>query len=546
MALIEGTPDNDELTGEIGDEVQGLEGDDVIDSIGENNTLRGGAGNDELTAYLNDQLFGDEGDDILEAAANGGSGNTLNGGSGNDYLSAGNNDSLDGGEGSDFLVAGAGSNTLTGGNGADIFLIANQELPGTQNTVADFNASEDTLSVAITNVDSLDDLGITADGANTVISFNETTIAILENIAPNALNDTNVTFEIGTSPENNPPIADDDTASTNEDTPITIAVADGILQGDTDPDDDNISITQVDGGAFTDGAAITLGSGAILTLNADGSYIYNPNGAFEALNDGELGEDSFTYTISDGTDTDTATVTINITGITDGGNPDAPDAVNDTATVVQGSILTIPAAEGILANDSDPDGIETVDITEVNGSTDFAFDQPITLASGAILTLDAEGGYVYDPNGKTGSDSFTYTISDGTNEDTATVNITITGEPGSFTLDIDGNGGADAATDGLLIIRHLFGFQGDVLTEGALAPDATRTDAGEIINLLEENSTTLDIDGNGSADAATDGLLIIRRLFGFQDSVLVEGAVAPNATITDAGQIADIIDGLAP
>jgi VCBS repeat-containing protein len=343
---------------------------------------------------------------------------------------------------------------------------------------------------------------------------------------------------------NNAPIAENDTADTDEDTAITIAVAEGILANDSDPDGDPRNITQVNGTVFSDGDSITLDSGAILTLNADGSYAYNPNGQFEDLNDGNSATDTFTYTISDGELNDTATVTINITGVTD--NPDAPDAVNDTATVVQGSILTIPAAEGILTNDSDPDGIETVDITEVNGSTEFAFDQPITLASGTILTLDAEGGYVYDPNGKTGSDSFTYTISDGTNEDTATVNITITGEPGSFTLDIDANGSADAATDGLLIIRYLFGFQGDVLTEGAISPNATITDAGQIIDLLDENRTTLDIDGNGSADAATDGLLIIRRLFGFQDSVLIEGAVAPNATITDAGQIADIIDSLTP
>ena len=48
------------------------------------------------------------------------------------------------------------------------------------------------------------------------------------------------------------------------------------------------------------GAVITLPSGALLTMNADGSYDYDPNGQFEDLDAGEMATDSFTYQISDG------------------------------------------------------------------------------------------------------------------------------------------------------------------------------------------------------------------------------------------------------
>ncbi len=51
-------------------------------------------------------------------------------------------------------------------------------------------------------------------------------------------------------------------------------------------------------------------------------------------------------------------------------------------------------------------------------------------------------------------------------------------------LDIDGNGAADALTDGLLILRLLFGFRGAALTEGAVAPDCTRCTATEIEAIL--------------------------------------------------------------
>ena len=38
----------------------------------------------------------------------------------------------------------------------------------------------------------------------------------------------------------------------------------------------------------------------------------------------------------------------------------------------------------------------------------------------------------------------------------------------------DGNGKAEALTDGLLVIRYLFGFRGESLTAGAVASDAQR------------------------------------------------------------------------
>ncbi|MFL2495524.1 MAG: hypothetical protein ACJ0RL_07955 [Porticoccaceae bacterium] len=47
-------------------------------------------------------------------------------------------------------------------------------------------------------------------------------------------------------------------------------------------------------------------------------------------------------------------------------------------------------------------------------------------------------------------------------------------------LDIDGNNEVDALTDGLLILRYVFGLRGSVLTAGVVAGDATRASAEEI------------------------------------------------------------------
>ena len=105
----------------------------------------------------------------------------------------------------------------------------------------------------------------------------------------------------------NPPVAVNDSATTDEDT-ATIITAAQLLANDTDADGDTLTITGID----------TTGTTGTLTDNSDGTYSYNPNGAFEALNDGDLGSDSFTYTISDSNGgTSSATVNIGIDGVTD-------------------------------------------------------------------------------------------------------------------------------------------------------------------------------------------------------------------------------------
>ena len=101
---------------------------------------------------------------------------------------------------------------------------------------------------------------------------------------------------------------------------------------------------------------------------------------------------------------------------------------------------------------------------------------------------------------------------------------------GCFSFDIDENSQAKALTDGLLVIRHLFGFTGDALATGAISTDATRDRAEDISALLADADSELDIDGNGESKALSDGLLLIRYLFGFTGDALTVGAIGEGAT----------------
>ena len=93
-------------------------------------------------------------------------------------------------------------------------------------------------------------------------------------------------------------------------------------------------------------------------------------------------------------------------------------------------------------------------------------------------------------------------------------------EEASFSFDIDSDGEAGALTDGLLLLRHLFGFSGSSLTDGVVASNATRSSAADIEAYLSGYSSNVDIDRDESNGALTDGLLFLRYLFGFRAVVV--------------------------
>ena len=119
---------------------------------------------------------------------------------------------------------------------------------------------------------------------------------------------------------NDDPTAIDDSGATDEETAIT----GNVMDNDSDIDRlDSIFVSAVGGDEAGVGSAVTLDSGALLTVFSDGTYIYDPNGAFDDLNDGDTATDSFTYTISDGNGGfSEAVANITVDGIGGGGVPD--------------------------------------------------------------------------------------------------------------------------------------------------------------------------------------------------------------------------------
>jgi hypothetical protein len=131
--------------------------------------------------------------------------------------------------------------------------------------------------------------------------------------------------------------------------------------------------------------------------------------------------------------------------------------------------------------------------------------------------------------------------------------------PTSYSLDIiegsfdfDGNGTHDALSDGLLFLRYAFDFTGSDVTDGVVANDSPMTNAEILASLETAKGSFGDIDGNGVVDALTDGILLIRSLFGFSGDALISGAVGDStttgavsdATRTTAAEIQTYIDSM--
>jgi VCBS repeat-containing protein len=197
------------------------------------------------------------------------------------------------------------------------------------------------------------------------------------------------TVAITVNPFNDDPDAVDDEATVAEDSGANTV---NVRANDTDVDGDTLTVT-----------AVTQGTnGSVVITNGGADVSYTPNANF-------FGTDTFTYTVSDGNGgTDTATVTVTVTNV-----EDAPDAVNDATTIAEDSGAN---AIDVRANDSDVDG-DTLTVTAVTQGTHGS------------VAISGEGTEVsYTPNANFfGSDSFTYTVSDGNGgTDTATVNVTIT------------------------------------------------------------------------------------------------------------------------
>ena len=415
LVSVQGGSGNDTIFGaEVDNYIDGGAGDDVLETGPGNDTLLGGAGNDSL--------YGDAGDDSLV----GGDGNdTLEGGDGNDTLIGGaGSDSLEGGDGDDLILAGAGD-TVWGGAGEDVLRSEDAALDLTSLTTINGVERVDltgTGGILVVNGDTIlangvpdpliDALALIVTGdAGDLVRFSGDTwvwavagqdvsigdgalynvyeaVEAAQTVRLYVLNTLNVDSGINTPPTiSAEPLY---LGSINEDGSRVIT-SDQLLAIALDADGDTLSVT---------GLSVTEGSGTLVESGL-GSWTFTPDPDWN-------GPVAFSYTVDDGRGGTVGGATAGLT----------VDPVNDAPV----------AGDGGFSAQEDQETLGSLHslVSDVDGDSLEFLASVATTSQGGTVTINSEGVFTYSPLPDfNGTDTFSYTVSDGSLFDTGTVTITV-------------------------------------------------------------------------------------------------------------------------
>lgn len=200
---LKGGEGDDALEGNHHDVLSGGKGDDLLSTVEGNgyNVLDGNSGDDALEGNHHDTLNGGTGNDTL-STADGNGYNVLKGGEGHDIVRGGHHDVLYGNSGDDYIEFYGGNNVAYGGQGADLFELADSERPDGINTIKDFKDGIDKLQIRnIEGLNSFDDLSFQQVGKHVVVSFDGEELAVLEKIKLENINPDDFIIDPIYSPE---------------------------------------------------------------------------------------------------------------------------------------------------------------------------------------------------------------------------------------------------------------------------------------------------------------------------------------------------------
>ncbi len=341
------------------------------------------------------------------------------------------------------------------------------------------------------------------------------------------------TLTVTVTGENDAPVLEADAGTTDEDTILT--VADGatatditvtltdpdtgetstmivpgnadLLLNDMDPDGD-LTITRIFG--FDDqgqptmvvaGAAVGGSAGGQFTINADGSWEFDPGTDFDYLKDGETFVTAVPYTVSDGNGEHMGSLEVRVTGA-----DDVPTLTPATATLTEDASVTSGnlVASGTLTTSGGDAG--------ESGFTAAPATAPLTGDYGT-LTITADGAWMYKAAnsqkaiqdlgvGATLTDTLTVTSADTVT--TTSIIITINGANDAPTADAD-----TGATDADTVRTVANDATGTIITND---DDGTTTtiNADLLLNDMDRDTgdelTITQVDGDtSSVGKATDG-----------------------------------------
>ncbi len=423
-------------------------------------------------------------------------------------------------------------------------------------TTYSVNGATEVSAGTTTNIANVGSIFINSNGNfqfNPFVGFSGSVPNISYTVADGAQEDDS-TLSISVTPPtttNLPPVAEDDVFSIIEGGLVegnVIAHHDGDLVVDTDGNGDDLFITHANGTViaetgFTE-VTLTNGNGSIL-INAQGDFSYDNN---------DIGFDenstipSFSYTLSDGTNTDNATVTINVEVSVPIANNDTRSAVLEgdlvngaESVVITGNII----ASGGIGDVADISDDAPIILTRVTFGTDeYVFDEDNTEyeidADYGVLIINNTGAYTYtsdndlDIPDSTLSEAFNYVIQDSDtakpDSDDATLTINLTPDISYL---------PPVAEDDFFSVNEGETVRGNVIEHSEVGNTRVDTDGGDgdTLSITQVDGTDLNFeadDENYATIAIQDGILRINAQgeFTYSNTGFTVGSDSPTFEYT--------------
>ena len=335
------------------------------------------------------------------------------------------------------------------------------------------------------------------------------------------------------------PRAFDDSFKTDEATAIAGSV---LADNGAGVDIGGGRVVAVNGSSAAVGQEVRLSSGALLTLNGDGSFTYKPNGAFAPLVDPESGaangtaRDSFTYTLEGGS---TATASVQVTGITEPGEPLIGSAGDDRISGGDGNnlfrlnqagidyaygdagddIFYFGAAMNWLDQVGGGSGLDTVALqgnyqTHFGTGSFFGIETLLLLSSGdgrfGAAAADAAARYSYKLSLISGAvyngqmltiDARGLAAGETLSLDASGVGSSTTSD-GTGQLTMFGGQGNDSLT-GSALVDQIHGGGGDDYLSGGERADTMVGGAGNDVYVVDGTDSILELAGEGIDEVRT-------------------------------------------
>ncbi len=288
-----------------------------------------------------------------------------------------------------------------------------------------------------------------------------------------------------------------------------------VLESSTDNNNLPLTVTSftVNGTTATAGSPVDIPDVGLLTIDSNGAY------TFEPVTDFNGPVPTADYTVSNGETTDDSTLDITINPATSSFTDDNETVSGDEDTEQTGTVLEKTVDDNGAAL--------TVTTFTVEGTTVTA-GTPVAIPNIGSLTIDSDGTYTFTPVANFNGDvpTATYTVTNGSEFDQSTLDITVNPATDTFTDDDETGSGLEDTPQ-----------SGTVLADPTSTSVTSFTVAGTTVDIPDGGSNSVNIDNIGAITIQSNGEYLFTPVEHYSGAVPPIAYTVTDGTATDTSEL---------